>query len=1261
MTLLKELIEIPERLHTQDFVLKLTDGVTRAAQTLGDYEATPQLAKCFDEALALVKSAVESKSSKAAYLHGSFGAGKSHFMAVLHLLLQHESLARSLPGLAEVVARHDGWLRGKKFLRVPYHLLGAVSLESALLGHYVAHLRATHPEAPLPAVFLADPIFDNARRLRGQLGDERFFAELNGGAGAARGGSGWGTLDTIWNATTFEAALRVAPLAPGEQRADGAQRSRLVSDLVARFFPAYAQVAKHDGELYLPLDEGLSVISQHAKALGYDALVLFLDELVLWLAMHVGNSEFIHRETQKLTKLVESQTSSRPIPIVSFIARQRDLRELIGAHQTGAEKLGFYDNLKLQDARFQVVKLEDRNLPAIAEKRVLKPRSEAARQEIDQAFAKTKRVRGDVLDTLLTKHADERMFRQVYPFSPALVEVLVAVSSLLQRERTALKIMVQLLFDRRERLELGQLIPVGDLYDALLEGNDPITSDAKAHFDATRKLYLTKLRPLLESLHSMTAAQAAAAPDDPKARQFRAEDGLMKTLLLAALVPECPVLKELTPARMAALNHGTITTPIPGQEAQLVLKRLRDWAARVGEIRLAGTPNDPNPTVSLQISGVDTEAILEKVAGEDNKGNRIRRLRQMLFESMGVADRDDLFAAQLAHRFEWRGSERQVDIVFQNIRDLPDESFRNGKSSWKLVIDFPFDEEGFSWSDDVERVKTFRAKNEPQRTVCWIPTFFTQETKRDLGQLVKLDYVLASDDRLRQATSHLASADRVSARSILDSQRSALTERFRHALLMAYGVAPAQATVVDVSHDPGQMLRSLDDTFAPRLPVAANLQGALSGLLDQLLSRQFPAHPPFEQSIKAATWKRVKEWLDKSLEVREGRIDIPKEMRQEMRQVAEALKLGKMHESHFVRDRHWRDHLDRESKRSGGEVTVRALREFLDRPTPMGLEPKAQNLILLDYAAATNRIFMRHGGIEVPTLDRIDDELVVKEQALPDEAEWLTAIDRGARLLGIAQPALCSANQVRSFAEEVQRLAKEHRDACRTVAARLPPLLRDFAVEESTAPRLMAARAAAALLDQLAALRPEQVVHALATATPSVSAESLGTAIKGAAKVAAAIGATKWALLEALQNLHDERKSAAAGLRQQVAEALHDDEFARELAPVLTRVEAEAVRLLSAVPRAPAPPPSAPAPSAPSPTSPSSSGSPPTAPPNSPPSASLPPFGGARPAAPQRSRQERLDLAAAQQLFAKLADELRKDGRRRLTVEWELDSDGRAP
>ena len=81
------------------------------------------------------------------------------------------------------------------------------------------------------------------------------------------------------------------------------------------------------------------------------------------------------------------------------------------------------------------------------------------------------------------------MFRKVYPFSPALVQTLIAVSSVLQRERTALKLMLQLLVDRRDDLELGQLIPVGDLYDVIAEGDEPFSEGMRLHFDNAKRLY----------------------------------------------------------------------------------------------------------------------------------------------------------------------------------------------------------------------------------------------------------------------------------------------------------------------------------------------------------------------------------------------------------------------------------------------------------------------------------------------------------------------------------------------------------------------------------------------------------------------------------------------------------------------------------------------------------------------------------------------------------------------------------------------------
>ena len=74
---------------------------------------TEQLKLCFDQALDLIESAIESRESRASYLHGSFGSGKSHFMAVLYLLLSHVAEARAVPELQQPLSKHDSWLQGR--------------------------------------------------------------------------------------------------------------------------------------------------------------------------------------------------------------------------------------------------------------------------------------------------------------------------------------------------------------------------------------------------------------------------------------------------------------------------------------------------------------------------------------------------------------------------------------------------------------------------------------------------------------------------------------------------------------------------------------------------------------------------------------------------------------------------------------------------------------------------------------------------------------------------------------------------------------------------------------------------------------------------------------------------------------------------------------------------------------------------------------------------------------------------------------------
>lgn len=198
--LICDIIDVPERVRKGDFVLNLSRGVTEPDQTLHQYVVTPQLAACFDDALGFIRSAIDAANSKACYLHGSFGSGKSHFMAVLHLLLQHTPAVRTLEHLDKVCARH-GWVEDKKFLLVPYHMIGARNMESAILGGYVDHVTHLHPAAPLPGVYLAEEIFKNAQQLRGRLGDDKFFEDLN--RGATQPQKGWGKLAKGWDAGRF--------------------------------------------------------------------------------------------------------------------------------------------------------------------------------------------------------------------------------------------------------------------------------------------------------------------------------------------------------------------------------------------------------------------------------------------------------------------------------------------------------------------------------------------------------------------------------------------------------------------------------------------------------------------------------------------------------------------------------------------------------------------------------------------------------------------------------------------------------------------------------------------------------------------------------------------------------------------------------------------------------------------------------------------------------------------------------------------------
>jgi hypothetical protein len=151
--------------------------------------------------------------------------------------------------------------------------------------------------------------------------------------------------------------------------------------------------------------------------------------------------------------------------------------------------------------------------------------------------------------------------------------------------------MQQLLVDYRDTLPVCQLMPLGAIFDVLAQGADrPFTDKLREEFETARRFYFTRVRPYLLGRNNVTEEQAATLPPVHK---FRAEDLVVKTLLLAALVPNVPALNGLTAARLAALNHGSIRSMVPNQERAMVTAVLKALNTEFGEVRLSGSEDDP--------------------------------------------------------------------------------------------------------------------------------------------------------------------------------------------------------------------------------------------------------------------------------------------------------------------------------------------------------------------------------------------------------------------------------------------------------------------------------------------------------------------------------------------------------------------------------------------------------------------------------------------------------------------------------------------
>lgn len=1135
---LREAISIPESVHEDDYVLRIHQAQQEAESTLRDYVVTDGIAEAFDLGLTMLSSALGSRTSKGAFIHGSFGSGKSHYMAVLHLLLDGNPGARALEGLQQQVAKHQDALE-KNLLGIDYHFIGAESVEQKLFSGYLDTIREKHPDAPEPMLHKSDGLFDDAEKLRQDLGDEKFFAKLTGQAG---GGSGWGALAAQGiTPDTYEAARR-APQ-------DDPVRQRVANELIRAYFSSYK-----DAGSWLDMETGLKAMTEHARGLGYDGVVLFLDELVLWLSGRLAQTTFIKTETEKITKLVE--TGGRlPIPVISYVARQRELSEFVGGSAPGAERVGMQDHFSHWEGRFEKITLPAQDLPEIVHRRLLAPTNEEGQAALDAAVQRVKRNRA-AYQHLLTDagNSTDIEFAKVYPFSPALVDAMIALSSIMQRERTALKIMSELLARRRDELTVGDVIGVGELYDVAVAGDsDPLTDEAKELFKQARSFYEQKMRPYLLNQHQLTEDQARAVD---RTHPFHRQDKIAKTLLIGAIAPDAAALKDLTASKVAALNYGTITSYIPGEEGVEVAELARSWASAFGAITLSGSPSDP--VLHLQLTSFDVDRILSSVSTEDTESNRRRVLRELISEQIG-AQQENSLQAEYRLSYVWNGQRLNAQVSFTNVRDTHHDQLISEGAEWKLIISYPLEAEGQSPSDAQERITQLKQRGVESDTVIWLPHHINTARAEDLGTLVMLDFLLTGT-RFDQYANHLAVAERAPAKDQLTSQRNNLREQLIRALRQAYGVDSGDEHIGARVH---RHFDTLEPRYDPAQPLAAELAQAATAVLTGALDHRYPDHPRLNDPQRAITRSELTTTLTLARRAAEAGGRIESVERRELQQASRLITsfgIGTLNETTYVLQPAYFSFNDQLTKASGSsEPSVRQLRAALDH---YGFSDQVVNLIILAWAAMHGREFIRHEmPVAAPGVDDLAADTVLREPVLPEHQTWTTALTRARELFGVARdehglnPAALD-----RVGKSLQQASSRHLESLRDLVRLLDNHRGALGIDDDS-PRLSAARSLRDAVENVDAARTSlDRVNALGTAKLPTELAPAAEEVNAATDVATALRQAQWSMVESLQ---DSPEEAAQEALENLHRAAAAHQLHERLQPALAAATSTAADILT--------------------------------------------------------------------------------------------------
>lgn len=612
----------------------------------------------------------------------------------------------------------------------------------------------------------------------------------------------------------------------------------------------------------------------------------------------------------------------------------------------------------------------------------------------------------------------------------------------------------------------------------------------------------------------------------------------------------------------------------------MVATKLRKWASAIGQLHV-GAQSDP--TTRLVLEGVDLAPILEQAREQDTPGARQRMIRDLLFTAMGI---DTISDWGKDTTVTWRGTKRAGHVRFGNVRRLdPDQLRCPDTDDWRLIVDYPFDDEGFGPNADVGVIEAFMSTGVGSWTLVWLPSFFSKQIRDLLGDLVVLDHLLDTSETRRRAVSHLSVENQARALVDLENLRNQKRARIGSALEQAYGLAKPKDGELDPFLSVDTHLRLLKPGAHFQPPLAASLADALNQYVPALLETRHPRHPNFEDTpLTTQRVARVFEKFGDIVDAEQKRIPAEKDLVKEMRGTLGELGLVRVTENavHLLEDKTLQDLERKRAQKSVSAPTVGEVRAWIDEGDKMGLRPEALDLVVRCYARWAARTLVRDGrAFEAKAGQEMPDDVVLEKPELPSHTDWTKALGVVGDTFGKALPGKAlHADNLKRF----EALVRDDVAAALGPAAKLPNALRGRLNElgqPDTADRWRTARAADQLCAALTGKSGLGMVLALAGFEfQQTSAKAVGKSLATAAETLKVLDdALVFGVFQQLDARADEI-AAARDVVARVAQSLRQDELHEALAPRLRALAEEGQRLLAPKPAAPVSKSPAPVPSA---------------------------------------------------------------------------------